>query len=214
MNTTDTHTLALKSGAKVIITPFGADIDGHLSYSEWREVLGSLAKIKHSYLSTLADVTVYGRRRFGDEKVHEAIEQLEFDLSDATKAAAIGALSLDMRRDYRLNSEHAFILSRCGDEQEREGWARKTFELELSPLELKRSIEAGRIVRQKELLEQAGHGAGINTIQGAAFGVRRWEAQMGGREQILLLPATARTKLLDVLRPMIELAAAIEKSLN
>lgn len=210
---TTQHTLALKSGAKVTITPFGAEIDGHLSFTEWREVLGCLNRIKHSYLSTLADVTTYGRREFGDERVQDAIEQLEFDLSDAVKAAAIGTLPMEMRRANKLNSEHAFLLSSL-DDAERDRWAQLTFENELNPLELKRSIEAGRIVRQKELLEAAGHGAGINTIQGAAFGVRRWETQMGGREKILALPAGDRSKLLDVLRPIIEIAAAIEASLT
>ena len=207
-----TNTLHLAKG-RVELTPYGAIVEG-IGYAEWKEVLGSLNQIKHTYLAAVADVAAYGRANFGDEKVNAAFEQLEFDLNDATKATAIGTISLELRTEYELTAEHAFLLSRLADGQEREKWAKLTNENQLTPLELKRSIEADKIVRQKDILEQSGHGAGINTIQGAAFSVRKWEKQMGGRDKIMGLPSTDRTKLLQVLQPVIELAATIEQSLS
>jgi hypothetical protein len=121
---------------------------------------------------------------------------------------------LDFRREHQLCSEHYFILSKVPLAAERERWAAIAVNERLSPLELKRSIEAGKILRSGDINQSSGQGSGINTIQGACFKLQQWERQMGGTQKIIELPAEDLRKLLQILTPTIALASAIETALS
>ena len=93
-------------------------------------------------------------------------------------------------------------------------WAKTAIKHKLSALELKRSIEQGKVIRLAEIQAQSGHGTGISTIQGVVFRMQQWEKSMGGSAMILSLPIEDRKNLLTLLTPAIELASAIEQSLG
>jgi len=204
--------LQLSTGKSFRLGRCGLQIDAELTHAEWKNLLASLQAVKHAYHCSLADVISYGQARFGIDDVALALEQLEFDLSEVTKAEAIGLLEFDFREKHQLTSEHYFILSRL-DAAGRTKWAKLASKEKLTALELKRSIEAGRVTRLAEIQANSGQGSGINTIQGVAFRMQQWEKSMGGTDKILHLPLSDRQNLLKLLTPTIELAAKLEQSL-
>ena len=201
------------TGTPATITRMGIRLDGDLTKEEWVNLLTSLQCVKHAYHNTLADVLNYGRKKFGQEAVTQCLEQLEFELADVTKADAIGKLDYDFRLAYPLTSEHYFVLSHL-EEPARSKWAKIAEKQKLSALELKRSIEAGKVLRLAEIQANSGQSTGINTIQGVVFRMQQWQQSMGGTEKILHLPIPERQNLLTLLTPAIELAAKLEQSLT
>lgn len=208
-------TLSLISGQNIRCTPHGLQIEGEMDFQQWEELLRTIHSIKSAYHCILGDHINYGRARFGVASVAVALEQNEFDFADVAKAESIANLSHDFRETHKLNSEHYFVLTtKVESERERDRWAAIAAREKLSPLELKRSIEAGKILHTTQISQKSGHGSGINTIQGVIFRMQQWERQMGGPEKISKLPTEERRNLLKLLTPMIELAAQIEQSLS
>jgi len=195
-----------------MLTRCGLKIESDLDIIEWRELLASLQSVKHTYHCTLADVIKYGKERFSVSEVASSLEQLEFELSDVAKAEAISLLDYAFREKHILNSEHYYVLSKL-DEPLRSKWAKTAAKEKLTPLELKRSIELGKVVRIAEIQSQSGQGTGISTIEGVVFRMQQWEKSMGGTDKILELPQESRVNLLKLLTPAVELAARIEQSL-
>ena len=209
-----TSALSLTTGQNVQFTAHGLKIDGDMTLPQWTDFLRAIHSIKSAYHCVLADHLNYGRLHFGISEVAIALEQAEFDLADVIKADSIGQLTLDYRQQHELNSEHYFILSKLPDPKARDQWAASARRENLSPLELKRSIEAGKILHTEQIQNNSGQGSGFNTIQGALFKMQQWQRDMGGAEKICALPHAERRNLLELLVPMISLASEIEKSLG
>jgi hypothetical protein len=207
-------TIILASGQNIRCTPHGLHIEGHISYEQWLDLLKTIHSVKSAFHCVLADHINYGREKFGVARVAVALEQAEFDLADVTKADSIGQTSLDFREKHALNSEHYFVLSKLPSPQEQERWASIAKRESLSPLELSRSIQAGKILHTSQITALSGQGSGINTIQGVVFKLQQWEREMGGPDRIVKLPTPQRRALLELLTPMITLAAALEESLT
>lgn len=206
-------TLSLTTGQNISFTPQGIAIDGEMTLNQWIAFLHALHSVKDAYHCALADTINYGIDRYGQAEVALALEQAEFDVTDVTKATTIGQLSLHFRQTFHLSSEHYFVLSKVTDGKERAKWANLSVSEKLTALELKRSIEAGKLIRSSTIQSGSGHGSGINTIQGAIFKLDQWKKAMGGELNIVQLPAQERRNLLELLTPTITLAAAIEASL-
>jgi hypothetical protein len=205
-------TLSLSSGQDLRITQAGLHIHGEMTLDQWTELLASLQNVRHAYHCALGDAINYGRARFSNEEIAIALEQLEFDLNEVTKAECIGQLTLDFRERNPLSSEHYFVLSKH-DAGIAKKWAAIAVERNLNALELKRSIEAGKVLHSSDIQRFSGQGSGINTIQGVVFRLQSWETSMGGRDKILKLPVYDRMNVLNLLRPAIELASMIEQSI-
>jgi len=198
----------------ISISEYGLEINRVLNFEDWKSLLSEASRVKRTYLSILADITAYGRTKFGDEAVNDALEQLEFDLQDATKAEVISLVNLDQRTRYNLTSEHAYILgSKLDSPEEREKWAQTVLKEKLTAYELKKSIETGEVTRKSDLDESSGRSDGIPSIQSVRFHWEKWERQFKDRNAILKLAVPERRKILDMLHPIIELAALVEKSL-
>lgn len=207
--------IPLPTAGDIHITPHGLQIRGTLDIQEWASLLRTLQTINGAYHCALADTLRYGRENFGDTQVATILEQEEFSFADVIKAQSIGQLTFDFRSARPLTSEHYFILSsKLTSTAEQEQWAETATREKLSPLELKRSIEAGRLLRTAEIEATSGQGTGINTIHGALFRIQQWQRSMGGTDRITALPPDQRSSLLQLLQPTLDLAAAIRDSLH
>lgn len=209
-----TSKLTISPKATIEVTAHGAIIKGKLTRKDWTRAITTLRDIKTNYLKALGDVVGYGRRNFGDEVVGKVIEQLEFDLSDANTALGISTLDYDFKAAYPLTAEHYFVLSKLTTDRQRERWAAKATRNKLSALELKRSIDAGKILTSEEIGSGSGQGSGITTIEGALFQFNQWKRQLGGEEEICHLPEDKRLELLEKLSPIIELVQRITETLE
>jgi len=212
MNTSLTSLLSPATPG-IHLTAHGLQITRPLDWTEWRELLSQARRIKKTYLSVLSDITDYGRRTFGDDPVNEALEQLEFEMADATKAHVIALIGLERRAKYDLTSEHAYVLGHLLETaEERDHWAVICQKHNLTAFELKKSIEKGEVIREAEISANSGHGDGIPSVQAIRFQFEKWQRQFPDRAHILKLPKPERRKILDLLNPIVELAASLETS--
>ena len=191
----------------------GCVIRGKLSYERWLFVLASWRQLKHVWELGFADILNYGRERFGEEKVEEALHQLEFNLQDAQRALAIGQIPLDLRVE-ELTAEHYYILGKADlTPKERGRWAAIAHKEKLSALELQKSIEAGKVVRLRTIEGMSGRNSGVATIEAISFWFERWENQVGGEKAVLAWGRDVKVAWLTEVRPILDLAAKVEKSL-
>lgn len=201
-------------GRKVQITPMGLRFVGKMTWDQWYDLLRSAKLFKECGDFIYADIIGHGRREFGDALVAEAIEQLQFDWQDTLRAYAIGQILFDFRSE-KLSSEHYYVLgSAITDEKERMRWAAIAEKHELSALELKKSIEAGKVVRQEDVNSSSGRGAGIANMQALRFWFGRWEKQAGGHEAILKWPSEQKRKWLDEVKPIVDLYKEMEGTIE
>jgi hypothetical protein len=206
--------LSLTNGQNIKFTPQGITITGDMTLPQWTEFLHAIRSVNSAYHCALADAINYGREHFGDDAVAVAVEQVEFDLADVAKASNIGTLPLSFRQKYHLSSEHYFVLSRIEDPAMQDTWAATAIKHGLTALELKRSIEAGSVVRAKQIGNVSGQGSGFNTIQGICFRLQQWEKSMGGVANIAKLTADELRQLADMLTPTLELVQAIADAIE
>ncbi|MFZ4693736.1 MAG: hypothetical protein ACOYMV_01275 [Verrucomicrobiia bacterium] len=191
----------------------GAQVQGKITFDRWKILLTSWRSCRKGWELVLADILAYGLEQFGREKVDVALNQLEFDLGDALKALAIGQLSLDLRTET-LGSDHYFVLSKANLTAKEQGrWVAIATKEGLKAVELQKSIEAGKVLRQADINRESGRDSGIPTIQGLAFWFDRWERKVGGEDAILAWDRRLKEQWLAEVRPILSLAAKLEETL-
>ena len=207
--------LIIPETAGILITEHGLQVKRLLSLDDWTELLSQTRRVKTHYLSILADLTSYGRSHFGDAAVNDALEQLQFDMSDATKSDAISLIGYDRRATYNLTSEHAYVLAHLLETPEEwDKWAAICDEHKLTAHELKKSIALGEVIREAEIREKSGHSGGIASVQAVVYQFVRWKRQFPDNAALFKLPKSEREKILDLLSPIVELASDIETSIS
>ncbi len=205
--------ISISPTSSIEITEHGAKITGTLSQKEWINAITTLRNVNRNYLKALGDVVGYGINHFGENIVGKHIEQLEFNLSDANTALGIAKLSYDFKAAYPLTPDHYYLLSKLSSAHLKEKWANACIEHGLAALELKRSIQAGKILTTKSISKHSGLGSGITTIEGALFQFNQWKQQVG-EDEIMHLPKNNRLDLLEKLRPVLELAEKLAATLD
>lgn len=203
-----------RSAVEVRLGPLGATVTGKLTFERWKGVLQSWRQCNQSWELVFADLLRYGREQFGPKKVDEALIQMQFDLGDSIKALTIGQLPLDLRTE-NLSSDHMWVLAKAVDltAKERARWAAISDKEGLKPVELQKSIEAGKVLRQADIDRVSGHNSGIATIQGLSFWFHQWERKVGGELEILAWDKPRKEAWLAEVRPILILAAKLEETL-
>jgi hypothetical protein len=138
-------TITIKDGALTL--------DESMTFDQWCGYLFGLKFIHESYHRSLGALAAFGKTQFGEAAVHQAFEQLEFDLGDAQRALSIShATGISGRK---ITSEHLYILGRefPDDDAKQQEWAAKVEKHDLKPSELKTSISAGVVVPRQERTE-------------------------------------------------------------
>jgi hypothetical protein len=199
---------------RIQITPTGVQFLGKMTYGQWREALFAWKKGGDIFHIGLADFIEYGKKEFGEAKVDETLELFDFDMADVLKSHAIGQLPLDLR-DVTLTSEHYYILAKGlpSATKEQGRWAAIAKKESLTPIELKRSIEKGEVVKQAEIERTSGQNSGVPNIEGLAMTFQRWTKQVGGEDVVLRQPDDWKRKFLDEVHPIVELAQKVESTL-
>jgi hypothetical protein len=208
--------LLLSNNLRVTLTSKGVIFPEGCSEDAWRETLSLLKSVRDGYHMALADTIAYGRERFGDEKVAEAMVQLEFSQADFNMASNISRIPIGLRKnDDGLTAEHFHVVGHIfGDnEPAQKKWLATAAKEHLSPRELRRSIDTGSVVRSDP--QRTGRSSGgIVTIQGIMFTFDQWRRQVGGQESMLHWEEKERRQWLEETRPFAELRKAVEESLT
>jgi hypothetical protein len=186
---------------------------GSMTLDQFTELLRFWKTAREVWDIGLADILNYGKACFGEETMDALMEQLDFDLSDKMRAYAIGQIPLDMR-SKGLTSEHLYVLGRIEDKSERGRWMALVDKHQLTPMELKKSIEVGQVVRQEQVDQVQGGQSGINTIQGVAHWFADWLRKTGGEQKIFAMSPERKRQLLEVLRGPGELYCKLKANLE
>lgn len=217
----DTHsitTIDTIAGARVTFTPGGLLIGQTLDAAQWREILTRLRTVKQTYQCYLADLIDYGNKHFGAEFVQGELRQLEFDLADVTHATAIGHTSLTLRNQRRLTSEHYYLLGRAFPDQpaQQDHWADLAIQHQLSPLALKRSLEAPdgpAVITDQQLADLSGRHSGQPVLHGVSLTVRQWVNGLGGEDKLLRASRAVREAFVSEITPIDDLYQKVRATL-
>lgn len=203
-------TLAVSGGAgdgldaaRARWTPTGLDIPETTTLDNVKEILRAFKAFETTGTLALADLLNFVRQRGWEKEVEQYMAQLEFDLSSVRKAQAVNEVPRALRNP-KLNSEHYWVVSNLErDEQTR--WLATAVKHNLTGFELKRSIEAGKVMKKQEIEMISGQGSGILNYQGILTDWKRWANKIGGPEGILAWPAHVQDRWLEDTRPIVDL---------
>jgi hypothetical protein len=201
---------------RATITERGINFPPDMTVEEWRETLAMLKAVKNGYHMALADTVSYGRENFGNEVVAEAMVQLEFSQADFNHASDITRIPVGLRANNEgLTSEHFHVVGATfGDDEVRQKqWLELATKEDLSPRELRRSIEIGAVTKD-DAKRTGRESGGFVTIQSIMATFTRWEKQVGGPAALIkTCTETERREWLKMTKPFADLRAAVEDSL-
>ena len=192
----------LREGRIVSCNSVGLVFHGEMTLEQWQQLLALFRRIRNQFHFALADMIAYGRENFGEQQVAETLEQLEFDIQDTLRGAAISTLPHGSRRET-LTSEHHYVAAKADlSTASRAGWLKTAEKEKLTALELQHSIEAGQVVKANTSLAGRGRGTGIATIEGVLFMYKQWERQVSETDPIEDWEPERKRRFLDEVAPL------------
>jgi hypothetical protein len=184
-------------------TPTGLDIPETTTLENVKEILRAFKAFETTGTLALADLLSFVKQRGWEKEVEQYMAQLEFDLSSVRRAQAVNEVPRALRNP-KLNSEHYWVVSSL-EKHDQTKWLATAVKHGLSGFELKRSIEAGKVLRKEQIEMMSGQNSGILTYQGILTDWKRWSAKVGGDDGILSWPSQAQDRWLEDTRPIVEL---------
>jgi hypothetical protein len=205
---------AMPSGeyAPVRITALGLEVVQDMTLEQVRELLLAFKNMDSVCALNLSDLLAYGHKTFGAEQMELLLEEVSFDYSVARKAISLMDIPAGLRH-VKLNKEHYFVVSAL-TYVEQAKWLKLTIEEDLTPLELKRSIEAGLLLRKGDISDLSGSNSGISTYQAVITGFERWCKKVGGTEKITAWADEHKRRWLQDMSSVVSLIETVRKSLN
>jgi hypothetical protein len=179
---------------------------------EISSLLKGVAFFKSNMVLVLSDSLSYALQQGWEDQLQLALEESHLLEADVTRAMAIAKVPRGMRAKG-LTDEHYFVVSSLerGDQAR---WLKVALEHRLTGFELKRSIEAGKILKKKDLEALSGRGSGIPNYQAAILDWKRWTSQIGGSENLATWPTDSLKKFLADVGPIRDTIAAAEEELE
>jgi len=192
----------------VRMTANGLVFDKPLTIEEWKEVGHMLKAARTATLWWEADWMQYGKASYN--LWEEALDQLEFDFVGGKYdlLMSLAAVPLERRRPG-LRAEHYLFLTKLPTIKEQDKWAKVAEVEKLTPMDLKRSIAQGEVIRGSE--ERQG---GVNTIQELARSFSKWLSDVESRDPIENWPKEKHRQLLAVMKQMADLIAYLQKQVQ
>lgn len=184
-------------------TPTGLDIPETTTLDNVKEILRAFKAFETTRTLALADLLKFVKARGWEKDVEQYMSQLEFDLSSVRRALAVAEVPRTLRSPA-LNAEHYWVVSNMElfDQQK---WLARAVKHKLTGFELKRSIEAGKVLKKEQIEMLSGQGSGILNYHGILTDWKRWESKIGGDSGILAWPAHLQDQWLEDTRPITEL---------
>lgn len=182
-----------------------------ISFDQLFRLMKGLRAIGKKYKIYLADCWHFGCSKFGRDKMGAALEQLEFDMSDAKVAIAIDSVPSSLRLEG-LEAEHYFELSKFPDDKKFQlKWARIASEKGLTATQLRFSMNENEIV-DKAATRMLN--TGVVTVHGIRQSFDLWARKVGGVEGVLQMDSDHRGEIMDELRAIVEFGTYLENSMK
>lgn len=209
---TDTpYTLSL-AGNPIAWDGTGLVIPENTSMEDVASLIKGVACFRSNMVLVLSDALSYALENGWEEQLHLALEESHLLEADVTRAMAIAKVPRGLRSRH-LNEEHYFVVSQL-DRPQQTKWLKAAVEHKLSGFELKRSIEAGKVLKKKDLEALSGRGSGIPNYHAAILDWKRWTSQIGGSENLHSWPTDSLERFLADVGPIRETISAAEEELQ
>lgn len=195
------------------LTAIGVEFHGEMTLEQYTQGMQMLRLASSGVQVWLADFLVQGRRLFGEERLQEVLEQLEFPEMEVNRAAGIASLPLGVRREG-LTSEHYWVLAKSElNTAQQQRWSGLAVDHKLSAATLLRSIKEGKVV------DIAGGSSGSNkggvaTIQGFAAIFDTWFKRVDERDPIHEWPEERLRELWEDLKGPTRVGLQVAKKLG
>ena len=207
----------LRNGRRISYTTLGAEFDPNMTEEQWVEFGRLLKLFRDAGNFYTADWMAFGHRRFGQQKVDEALSQLQFDMGDVTKAMTTGLLPAADRVDG-LTTEHHYVVGIFMEknsltETEAAEWLKIAKREKLTAMELQKSIEAGAVVRVQK---SEGHTNrdGFFTIHGINTLFSRWKKNVEKKAPIDDMPIEQKRQIYEEIKPIGEMFLRLQKEVQ
>ena len=176
--------------------------DEHMSFETWQRGLKALQMLGDQVGLAKAKHINFGIATFGRDKVDMCCGQLELPLQDVKRAIDIGTIPPGIT--YRnLSDDHYVILARGGlTPKKLAHWAKIASIQNLSPGQLKASINAGEVVDPKTA-DSVNHG--LASVHGVNHEFSVWLRRVNGAHGILRMEAAAVKEIMGELEPIAKL---------
>lgn len=184
-------------------TPTGLDIPETTTLENVKEILRAFKAFETTGALALADLLNFVKQQGWEKEVEQYMAQLEFDLSSVRRALAVNEVPRALRNP-KLNSEHYWVVSSM-EKDDQTKWLEKAVKHSLTGFELKRSIEAGKVLKKDQIEMLSGQGSGIVNYHGIISEWKRWEKKVGADTGILSWPAHVQDRWLEDTRPIVDL---------
>jgi hypothetical protein len=172
----------------------GVTIPEETTVTELEAVLRNFAAWRSVESVALSDILAFADRKGMLEQLHPVFEECDLSPVDVGKALAISNVPRGLRHE-KLTAEHYLVVSQLlYPEQTR--WLQDAVRYKLTGLQLKRSIEVGRVLKKDEMEELSGRGSGIANYHAAVSQWQRWKTRLGGVMAIIAWPTPILEKWL------------------
>ena len=194
----------------VRMTANGLVFDKALTIDQWKEVGRMLKAARTATLWWEADWMQYGKESYQEDDWDEAVDQLEFDFVGGKYdlLMSLAAVPIERRRPG-LSAQHYLFLTKLPTVKEQDKWAKVAEVEKLTPMDLKRSIAQGEVIRGSE--ERQG---GVNTIQEVVRSFAKWHSDVESRDPIENWSKEKHKELLAEMKLIVDLVAFLQNEVQ
>lgn len=181
-----------------------------MSFIQWQEVLRTIKWIKRKAAIGLADCIVFGIKKWGADKVDQALEQLEFEATIVKAAVAIKSIPSELRFE-NLDPDHYVELAKAGLPKAKAiRWARIASEQHLTATQLRFSIVENEVV-DKASAKALQHG--VITVQGIRQHFDIWLHRVGGLNGIMKMDEDHQQEIMGELDQIIDFGISLRETI-
>jgi len=168
-----------------------------LAYEEWENSLtpDNRAKLGRAASPDLEDYRAHTSKRIVIGALADAAER--------PSASYVPDLEKEIDTDAERIAHYWVVSSMEKDDQTK--WLEKAVKHSLTGFELKRSIEAGKVLKKDQIEMLSGQGSGIVNYHGIISEWKRWEKKVGADTGILSWPAHIQDRWLEDTQPIVDL---------
>ena len=194
----------------VRMTANGLVFNKALTIEQWKEMGRMLKAARTATLWWEADWMQYGKASYEETDWDEAVDQLEFDFVGGKYdlLMSLAAVPIERRRPG-LSAQHYLFLTKLPTVKEQDKWAKVAEVEKLTPMDLKRSIAQGEVIRGSE--ERQG---GVNTIQEVVRSFSKWHSDVESRDPIENWSKEKHKELLAEMKLIVDLVAFLQNEVQ
>lgn len=156
----------------------GLSIPEDAQLPDYENAVRLVAKLGKISRIALGDLLADAAKKGIEDQLTMVFEEVGLSPVEVGKCLAISLVPRSLRHD-NLTEEHYFVVSKL-TLPEQTKWLNEALKHNLNALEMKRSIEAGRVLKRDEINELSGRGSGIVNYHGIVNQWDRWANKIGG----------------------------------